>query len=230
MDMVSYGVSVVTGSGGNRWDDNAAKDLVGRVVVTPPKVGGLSVGFSVGTGEQPSGRRTRSSLGFVYNRRSFKISAEGLRETLGGLPAGELPEADQAIFEDLAHAELDRFTVTALNPGLPIAVSATKGTPIAPNAALAPGRQAAVGPPDRAGAYVLGVYRIRPASAHPHFHMVDFFARFMSYDQPAPTKEWQLGGNYYLSPNVRFMLDGILPVDGREPPPRKLLARTQILF
>ena len=77
---VSYAVSVANGSGFNRADNNDAKDLVGRVEITPPNLAGVSVVASGSSGEQPEGRRTRAGLGAQYNVARFKLAAEAMQQ------------------------------------------------------------------------------------------------------------------------------------------------------
>lgn len=81
---VSYAFSVFNGTGFNRTDNNDGKDVAGKLEITPPAVPGLSAVVSGSTGEQPNGRRTRSGLGVGYDVATFKLAAEGLRQTRDG--------------------------------------------------------------------------------------------------------------------------------------------------
>jgi hypothetical protein len=85
---VSYAFSVVNGVGFNRSDNNDAKDVVGRLELTPVPLPGLSLVASGSTGEQPAGRRTRGGLGIEYDVSAFKFVVEGLKQTFEGLPNG----------------------------------------------------------------------------------------------------------------------------------------------
>jgi phosphate-selective porin len=169
---VSYGVSVVTGPGINRWDDNEAKDVTARLVLSPPRFPGLALGVSAASGEQPIGTRTRSGVGVQYTRPKFSFGAEHLRESQEG--------------------RRDRL---------------------------------------RDGFWVLGAYRVRPRTKHRLFHMVELSGRYLSIDLGDRTKELQAGGNYYIRPRVRFMVNGVFPVaDHNDVASPTLLVRTQILF
>jgi hypothetical protein len=80
----SYAASVVNGVGFNQADNNNAKDVAGRIALTPPALDGLTIVVSGSTGKQPTGRRKRSGLGFEYDVRSFRILAEGLKQSQEG--------------------------------------------------------------------------------------------------------------------------------------------------
>jgi hypothetical protein len=80
---LSYAFSVVNGTGFTRPDDNTAKDLVGRLRVTPPTLAGFMVNVTAATGEQLIGRRTRSGIGAQYDVPRFKIGAETMRQVVG---------------------------------------------------------------------------------------------------------------------------------------------------
>jgi hypothetical protein len=77
---VNYAVGVISGAGANRRDDNAAKDVVGRIEVLPPRLPHTSFVVAGGTGEQPAGQRTRASAGLQVDVSRLKIVAEALRE------------------------------------------------------------------------------------------------------------------------------------------------------
>jgi hypothetical protein len=79
---LSYAVSVVNGTGFNRTDNNDAKDLVGRIAITPPQAEGLSIIGSGSAGEQPKGRRSQSGLGVEYDVPAFKIAVECLKQSV----------------------------------------------------------------------------------------------------------------------------------------------------
>jgi hypothetical protein len=84
---VGYAVSVVNGTGFNRIDDNRAKDVVGRLRVTPPAVPGLIINVSGATGEQLLGTRKRATIGAQYDGRTVKVGVEGIRQTIDEDPA-----------------------------------------------------------------------------------------------------------------------------------------------
>jgi phosphate-selective porin O/P len=84
---LSYNVGAFNGSGMNRTDDNDAKDIVGRVVVTPPMLPGIAIGAGGGGGEQLLGTRKRMGADVVFDRGgAIKLAVEGLRETFERLP------------------------------------------------------------------------------------------------------------------------------------------------
>lgn len=180
---LSWSVGVFNGPGMNQSDNNDAKDLVARLVLTPPALAGFSIGVNGATGEQPEGDRDRAGIDVAYERGPVKVIVEGLRETMDGVP-------------------------------------------------------------DRDGFYVLGVYRITPATVTPHFRMAELVARFVEFDDPtaerlatptrsfmpAVTRELQFGGNYYVNRNTRFMLNAIFPVDDRDTPGPMLIGRLNMLF
>ena len=86
---LSYAVNVNNGSGFNVPDDNDAKDVSGRIAVTPPRVPGLTIAASGTRGEEATGLRTRSSLGVDYNGTSVRVMVEGLRQAQAGLSAAK---------------------------------------------------------------------------------------------------------------------------------------------
>jgi hypothetical protein len=81
---VSYFLDVSNGTGMNVNDDNDAKDVTGRLVITPPLVPGLGIGVNTSVGEQPAGRRTRTGADVSIDRRAFKVVAEAMREESDG--------------------------------------------------------------------------------------------------------------------------------------------------
>jgi hypothetical protein len=86
---LSYAFSVVNGTGFNKPDDNRSKDAVARIRLTAPRVPGLTVIASGATGEQLTGRRTRSSLGAQYDVPAFKLGVDTMRQVLAGSPTAE---------------------------------------------------------------------------------------------------------------------------------------------
>jgi phosphate-selective porin len=166
---LSYNLAVVTGTGYNNLDNNAAKDTLGRLLITPPVLPGLTLVVSGANGDQPDGNRTRAGVGVQYSRPSFRIAAETLQER---------------------H----------------------------------------VGRPGRGGYYLTGVYRIRPATATRLFHMTELYARYLRFDQPAATKEWDTGISHYVHPKLRFTVNFIVPVNGVPQDEVSMVARTQVLF
>jgi hypothetical protein len=81
----SYALSVVNGAGPNRSDNNDAKDVVGRVEVIAPKVRQLVFVATAATGRQPTGERTRNTVGGQYDGHTVKLAAEALRERVAGV-------------------------------------------------------------------------------------------------------------------------------------------------
>ena len=86
---LSYAFSVVNGAGYNRADDNDAKDVAGRIAITPPRAKGLTLVGSGSTGKQPKGRRIRSGIGVEYDVPRFKIAVEGLRQSNENAPGSK---------------------------------------------------------------------------------------------------------------------------------------------
>ena len=80
---ISYALGAFNGTGMNRADNNDAKDVIGRVVITPPMLRGLALGISGGAGEQPDGDRNRAGADVSFNRGPVKIAIEALREDHG---------------------------------------------------------------------------------------------------------------------------------------------------
>lgn len=181
---VSYNLEVSNGTGMNVGDNNDAKDVTGRLVVTPPRASGFGVGFNASRGEQPNGTRTRTGVDVSFDRRTVKIVAEVLRETSDGT-----------------------------------------GT-------------------DRDGFYVLGVYRFLRKQVTPHFRMAEVVARYAVLSDPTlaragtqtisaipgTTREFQVGANYHVNRNVRFLGQAILPVDDRVAPAATVIGRMQVMF
>ncbi len=77
---LSYGAAIVNGTGQNVTDDNAAKDTMLRVAVSPPRLAGLQVGVNAARGDQPTGMRTRSGADIHFENRAYRVAAEFLRE------------------------------------------------------------------------------------------------------------------------------------------------------
>jgi hypothetical protein len=91
---------------------------------------------------------------------------------------------------------------------------------------------------------VLGVYRFHPKQVRTHFRMAEVAARYhVSSDptfgrEPTPTRsgipettrEFQAGANYYINRNVRFLAQGVIPVDDRDGPGATIIGRMQVLF
>lgn len=105
----------------------------------------------------------------------------------------------------------------------------------------------------RDGVVVIGVFRIRPQTATPHFRMLELAARYVVFHDPgtgdaapdedggggstaapgsvpATAKELQAGVNYYVNRNVRLMGDVIVPTDERATPSSTIVTRLQIVF
>jgi phosphate-selective porin len=79
---MSYAAAVVNGRGQNQPDDNGAKDVMGRFMVTPPWWRSVTVGANAARGRQPLGMRTRAGGDITYETRRYHLAAEYLRETL----------------------------------------------------------------------------------------------------------------------------------------------------
>jgi hypothetical protein len=82
-----YAVNVTNGTGFNRADNNGAKDVSGRLAVSPPSLPGVTVVVSGTRGRQPLGLRTRSGIGVDYQRSGWHLMAERLRQVRDNLPA-----------------------------------------------------------------------------------------------------------------------------------------------
>ena len=78
---LSYGAAIGNGTGQNVRDDNGAKDTMLRVTASPRRVAGLEVGVNAARGTQPSGVRTRAGGDINFERRSYHVAVEVLRET-----------------------------------------------------------------------------------------------------------------------------------------------------
>jgi hypothetical protein len=192
---VSYAFTIFNGTGSNRADNNDAKDMVGRLTVTPPRVAGLSINMTAGRGREPQGIRQLAGLGVEYDVPAVKLMIEGLRR-----PFGDLPTSD--------------------------------------------------------GVVGIVVYRIRPATATPHFRLLELAGRYMVFHDPASasgaappvfdedappgdpvatlvpatTRELQVGANYHVNSNIRAMVNAVVPFDDRAAPDFTLLARLQLVF
>jgi hypothetical protein len=103
--------------------------------------------------------------------------------------------------------------------------------------------------PARAGIAMV-TYRIRPQTPTPYFRMLELLARyFVLSDQrkalrstapgedglvPDPvtddSRELRLGVNYWVSRNIRFMWNTVIPNDDREPSRVTHLSRLQVVF
>jgi hypothetical protein len=106
----------------------------------------------------------------------------------------------------------------------------------------------------RDGFLVSAVYRYHPHRVTPHFRMIEFAARYFTFDDPlsarglpgtvdddaaaqtavsvvpVTTREFQAGGNYYANRNVRVIVNVIVPVDERTTPGTTLASRFQVVF
>jgi phosphate-selective porin len=175
---VSYSVAVVNGTGQNVRDNNTAKDVVGRLALTPPRVPGLSIGIDGAAGKQPKGTRKRVGADVTVDRLDYKVAAEFVRYT-----------------QDVGTKQ------------------------------------------NAWGYYVIGVRRLRPEQVRPNFYMAELVARYVLVPDAVLTvpsakkRELQFGGNYYVTPGVRFMMNldlGIKPLPGV--PKATLIGRLQLRF
>ncbi len=82
---ITYAIGVFNGTGMNRTDENDAKDVIGRLVITPPGLDGLSIGLSGGAGEQADGDRERAGAYVNFDRGPVRAAVERLRETYAGV-------------------------------------------------------------------------------------------------------------------------------------------------
>lgn len=82
---ITYAVAAFNGTGMNRSDNNDAKDVTGRVVITPPWMEGVSIGVNGGAGEQPDGDRERVGADINFDRGPVRAAVEVLRETYAGV-------------------------------------------------------------------------------------------------------------------------------------------------
>ena len=73
---ITYGASIINGTGQNRADDNSAKDLVGRIVTRVPRVPHLSLGVNAQTGAQAAGDRHRVGADLNYETPEYRIAVE----------------------------------------------------------------------------------------------------------------------------------------------------------
>jgi hypothetical protein len=95
-------------------DDNASKDLSGRIAVSPVHTPGLRIVINGARGEQPGGLRTRAGLGVDYRRGAWHLLVEGLRQGRDNLPVshgyvamvayGYRPKVPRSIFAQVEFA------------------------------------------------------------------------------------------------------------------------------
>jgi hypothetical protein len=83
---LTYGAAIVNGKGQNQADDNAAKDVLGRLAFSLPRVSWVTVGLNAATGEQPSGRRDRYGADVHVRAGGFRFAGEFLREDREAAP------------------------------------------------------------------------------------------------------------------------------------------------
>jgi phosphate-selective porin len=81
---LSYSLDVSNGTGMNVTDNNDAKDVSGRVVISHPLLRGFSVGINGSRGDQPTGTRNRGGVDVSIDKRSFRLVVEGLVEESDG--------------------------------------------------------------------------------------------------------------------------------------------------
>jgi hypothetical protein len=81
---LSYSLNVSNGTGQNVVDNNDAKDVTGRLVISHPLLRGFSVGLNGSSGDQPTGTRNRGGLDISIDKRAFKFVVEGLVEESDG--------------------------------------------------------------------------------------------------------------------------------------------------
>jgi hypothetical protein len=86
---LGYAVNLFNGAGFSRPDDNDAKDVSGRVALTPPTLRGLMVVISGARGDQPNGLRTRAGVGAEFRRAGWRLMAERLTQTRDELPRSD---------------------------------------------------------------------------------------------------------------------------------------------
>lgn len=79
-----YSAGVINGAGQNQIDDNDAKDVVGRVTVSPPGLKNLTVGVNAATGAQPTGRRHRVGADVEVRAGRLRAMAEVIRQEHDG--------------------------------------------------------------------------------------------------------------------------------------------------
>ncbi|MGE0592042.1 MAG: porin [Vicinamibacterales bacterium] len=187
---VGYAVSLSTGNGFNRWDNNGGKDVAARLRLTPPRAPGLLLNAYGARGAQQDGTRDRYGLGVEYRRAPVHLAAEGLREVSDAAPA-------------------------------------------------------------RDGFWALAGYQLKPAAPRPYFQMLELEARYMVFNDPpssrvvvvdadagpatgalAPpvARELVAGGSYYLTGNLRFTANVIVPFDTRPVSASTIRTRLQFVF
>jgi phosphate-selective porin len=81
---LSYSFNVSNGTGQNVADNNDAKDVTGRVVISHPLLRGFSIGVNGSSGEQPTGTRNRGGIDLSIDKGAFKLVVEGLVEESDG--------------------------------------------------------------------------------------------------------------------------------------------------
>lgn len=81
---LSYSLDVSNGTGMNVGDNNDAKDVTGRLVISHPSLRGFSVGINGSSGEQPTGTRNRGGIDVSIDKHAFKFVVEGLVEESDG--------------------------------------------------------------------------------------------------------------------------------------------------
>ncbi len=79
---LSYQAGVFNGAGQNTRDNNDAKDVIGRVVLTAPWLRGVALGLNGAHGRQPAFDRNRAGGDVTLERGAWKIVAEAARESL----------------------------------------------------------------------------------------------------------------------------------------------------
>ena len=82
----TYAAAIANGTGQNVGDDNAAKDAMVRLTVTPPAIPGLQVSVGGVRGEQPTGLRTRRGADISLDRKHYHVAAEFQSERFEGRP------------------------------------------------------------------------------------------------------------------------------------------------
>ncbi len=81
---LSYSLDVSNGTGQNVADNNDAKDVTGRLVISHPLLRGFSIGINGSSGEQPTGTRNRGGVDISIDKHAFKFVVEGLVEESDG--------------------------------------------------------------------------------------------------------------------------------------------------
>ncbi|HSL22567.1 MAG TPA: porin [Vicinamibacterales bacterium] len=82
-----YSAAVINGAGQNQVDDNDAKDVVGRVTMSPPASHNVRVGVNAATGAQPSGKRHRYGADVEIQAGGLRAMAEVIRQEHNGADA-----------------------------------------------------------------------------------------------------------------------------------------------